>query len=33
LARWASTVTAGASTPTWARLWTMARDIDHSLIG
>ena len=32
LARWASTVTAGASTPTWARLWTMARDIDHSLI-
>src|SRR5690606_15373072 len=32
LARCASTLTAGASTPTWARLWTMARDMDHSLI-
>ncbi|MNN35522.1 hypothetical protein D3C81_1493740 [compost metagenome] len=27
LARCASTVTAGATTPTWARLWTMARDM------
>lgn len=28
LARWASIRTGGASTPTWARLWTMARDMN-----
>src|SRR5690606_37062587 len=31
LARCASTLTAGASTPPWARLWTLPGDMDHSL--
>src|SRR5690606_20484896 len=32
LARWASTLTAGASTPARARLWISARDMHHSLM-
>ena len=31
LARWVSTLTAGACTPTWARLWTRASDMDAPL--